>query len=72
MERIEEKLLPIGSVCESTGMRRSYIYDHMAKGNDFPRSVRIGPRSVRWKQSERYPALDLRSPNARRSAPTTR
>ena len=50
MERIE-KLLPIGSVCESTGMRRSYIYDHMQKG-DFPRSVRIGPRSVRWKLSD--------------------
>ena len=50
MERIE-KLLPIGSVCESTGMRRSYIYDHMAKGT-FPRSVRIGPRSVRWKLSD--------------------
>lgn len=39
------------SVEKITGLKRSAIYDAMAKGA-FPRPVKLGPKAVGWRQSD--------------------
>ena len=48
---MEEKLLRLGEVREIVGVAKSTIYAMMAH-NRFPRPLQIGPKSVRWRESE--------------------
>lgn len=45
------QLLRLKQVVEKTGLKRSQIYLYMKTGT-FPRSVKIGPASVAWLESE--------------------
>jgi len=45
------RLLRRRQVEAATGFRRSTIYEHMARGQ-FPRPIRLGPRTVAWLASE--------------------
>ncbi|MEF3102564.1 DNA-binding protein [Enterobacter sp. 10-1] len=45
------QLLRLKKVEEKTGLKRSQIYLYMKNG-DFPRSIKIGPASVAWLESE--------------------
>ncbi|WP_285675117.1 helix-turn-helix transcriptional regulator, partial [Paralimibaculum aggregatum] len=36
---------------ELTGLARSTIYLHIARG-EFPKPVRLGPRAVGWKEAD--------------------
>ncbi|HGY5042199.1 TPA: AlpA family transcriptional regulator [Klebsiella oxytoca] len=44
-------LLRLKQVEEKTGLKRSQIYLYMQNGS-FPRSIKIGPSSVAWLESE--------------------
>ena len=44
-------LVPRSRVEQITGLTRSSIYRHMQIG-DFPRPLKLGPKSVRWVQDE--------------------
>lgn len=44
-------LLRLKQVEEKTGLKRSQIYLYM-KNCSFPRSIKIGPSSVAWLESE--------------------
>lgn len=46
-----ERLLRLRQVQAITGLSRSTIYAWMGSG-DFPRQVRLGARSVAWRESE--------------------
>ncbi|MFE8147228.1 AlpA family transcriptional regulator [Brenneria goodwinii] len=45
------QLLRLKQVEEKTGLKRSQIYLYMKSG-DFPHSIKIGPSSVAWLESE--------------------
>lgn len=45
------RFLRLAQVIEKTGIKRSQIYSYMKMGN-FPKSVKIGPSSVAWLESE--------------------
>jgi len=45
------QLLRLKQVEEKTGLKRSQIYLYMKTGT-FPRSIKIGPSSVAWLESE--------------------
>lgn len=45
------KILRIRQVTEMTGTCKASIYHWMSKGQ-FPRSIRLGPRAVGWRESE--------------------
>ncbi|WP_324726370.1 AlpA family transcriptional regulator [Klebsiella sp. ZJOU C1] len=45
------QLLRLKQVEEKTGLKRSQVYLYMKKGN-FPKSIKIGPASVAWLESE--------------------
>ncbi|EGT0668112.1 AlpA family transcriptional regulator [Citrobacter werkmanii] len=45
------RLLRLNQVLDKTGLKRSQIYTYMRTG-DFPKSVKIGPSSVAWLESE--------------------
>lgn len=45
------KLLRIKQVIDKTGIKRSQIYAYMKLGL-FPASIKIGPSSVAWLESE--------------------
>ena len=45
------QLLRLKQVEEKTGLKRSQIYLYMKDGT-FPRSIKIGPASVAWLESE--------------------
>lgn len=45
------KLLRLKQVLDKTGLKRSQIYLYMKKGM-FPHSIKIGPSSVAWLESE--------------------
>ena len=52
MEYIQKKkLLRLPEVISRTGYKRSNIYQLMNL-DDFPKSVRLGPRAVAWLSSE--------------------
>ncbi len=46
-----DRLLPRGAVEALTGLGRSAIYREMRAGR-FPNPLRVGVKSVRWRQSE--------------------
>lgn len=46
-----DRFIRCSEVVAITGISRSSVYARMAEGN-FPRPVRVGSHSVRWKQSE--------------------
>lgn len=45
------QLLRLKQVQEKTGLKRTQIYLYM-KTDDFPHSIKIGPASVAWLESE--------------------
>ncbi|AOE32131.1 AlpA family transcriptional regulator [Klebsiella pneumoniae] len=45
------QLLRLRQVEQKTGLKRSQIYLYMKEGA-FPRSIKIGPTSVAWLESE--------------------
>lgn len=45
------QLLRLKGVEEKTGLKRSQIYLYMKEGT-FPNSIKIGPASVAWLESE--------------------
>ena len=47
----DERLLTRHEVEQRTGLRRASIYRLMRLGQ-FPEPIRIGPRAVRWPESE--------------------
>ena len=53
------QLLSLKQVEEKTGLKRSQIYLYMKDGT-FPRSVKIGPASVAWLESEIDTWIDLK------------
>ncbi|PHP19823.1 hypothetical protein CG471_09960 [Sphingobium sp. IP1] len=48
---VEDKILRLSAVIDATGCPKSLIYRRIKDGT-FPRSVRIGPRSVGWPASQ--------------------
>lgn len=46
-----DRLIGLKEVRRIAGVGRSYIYEAMSAGT-FPKSVKIGPNSVRWIESE--------------------
>lgn len=45
------KMLRLAEVKATSGLKRSAIYDHIAKGT-FPKPLRVGPRLVAWRADE--------------------
>ncbi|TKV11700.1 AlpA family transcriptional regulator [Citrobacter sp. wls619] len=45
------RLLRLAQVLDKTGLKRSQIYSYM-KEEQFPKSIKIGPSSVAWLESE--------------------
>lgn len=56
------QLLRLKQVEEKTGLKRSQIYLYM-KNDDFPRSIKIGPASVAWLESEIDEWINLKLTN---------
>ncbi|EFU2868009.1 Phage AlpA Prophage CP4-57 regulatory protein (AlpA) [Salmonella enterica subsp. enterica serovar Sanjuan] len=46
-----QRFLRLHQVLDKTGLKRSQIYAYM-RTDDFPKSVKIGPSSVAWLESE--------------------
>ena len=44
----EITLMPIKAVCARVGLSRTAVYDAM-NDDRFPRPVRVGPQTVRWR-----------------------
>ncbi|EAS1759766.1 AlpA family transcriptional regulator [Salmonella enterica] len=47
----QHRLLRLSQVLDKTGLKRSQVYTYMKTG-DFPKSIKIGPSSVAWLESE--------------------
>lgn len=45
------RLLRLPQVLDKTGLKRAQIYTYMKSGS-FPKSIKIGPSSVAWLESE--------------------
>lgn len=45
------RLLRLKQLIEKVGMKKTAIYDRMARG-DFPKPISLGGRSVAWIESE--------------------
>ena len=56
------QLLRLKQVEEKTGLKRSQIYLYM-KDDTFPRSIKIGPASVAWLESEIDEWINLKLAN---------
>lgn len=56
------QLLRLKSVEEKTGLKRSQIYLYMKEGT-FPNSIKIGPASVAWLESEIDEWINLKLAN---------
>ena len=56
------RLLRMKQVEEKTGVKRSQIYLYM-KAGDFPASMKIGPSSVAWLESEINEWIDRKLKN---------
>ena len=56
-----DRLLKRPEVEAITGLSRASIYSKMAKG-DFPRPLRIGPKSVAWRESNVQEWIDCLAP----------
>lgn len=48
---MQSKILRLRQVIQVTGLSRSSIYSFQAQGN-FPKSVKLGSRSIGWFQSD--------------------
>ncbi len=48
---MQEAIKRLSDICEITGLSKTSIYRMMDAGN-FPKSVKLGARSVGWLQSE--------------------
>ena len=48
---VSHRFLRLNQVLDKTGLKRSQVYTCM-KTEDFPKSVKIGPASVAWLESE--------------------
>ena len=59
MELEGQRLIRLPEVLRLTGLGRSTIYRMMAE-NKFPQSVRLGPRSVAWREREVLDWIDSR------------
>lgn len=46
-----ERIMRLPEVIGRTGLRRSTIYHHIAKGT-FPKQISLGPRCIGWLESE--------------------
>lgn len=46
-----ESLLRLPDVCRRTGLPRSTLYDHIARGN-FPRPIHLTERTRAWPESD--------------------
>ena len=46
-----DRLVTIDEVCRTTAMPKSSVYNRMQRGL-FPKPLKVGPRSVRWLESE--------------------
>lgn len=44
-------LIPLKEVERTVGLKKSYIYDHISKG-EFPKPRKIGGKSSRWVRGE--------------------
>ncbi|WP_371231493.1 helix-turn-helix transcriptional regulator [Pseudomonas sp. QE6] len=53
MPGIEEidRLMRLDEVLHNTGLGRNTVYRRMREGT-FPKQVRLGPKSVAWRQSD--------------------
>ena len=58
------QLLRLKQVQEKTGLKRTQIYLYM-KTDDFPHSIKIGPASVAWLESEIDGWISLKMNNRR-------
>lgn len=58
------QLLRLKQVQEKTGLKRTQIYLYM-KTDDFPHSIKIGPASVAWLESEIDDWINLKMNNRR-------
>jgi len=56
------QLLRLKNVVEKTGLKRSQIYLYMKDGT-FPTSIKIGPASVAWLESEIDTWINLKLAN---------
>lgn len=45
------RMLGIAATCAKIGVSRTFVYDHMRRGN-FPQSIKLSPRRVVWRESE--------------------
>jgi prophage regulatory protein len=50
-KNVKEKILRIREVCHKTGLAKSTLYAHVARG-DFPAPLKIGPRAAGWRSDE--------------------
>jgi prophage regulatory protein len=46
------KILRLPQVQQATGLSRSTIYKRISEGDDFPKPVKLGTKSVGWVEDE--------------------
>lgn len=46
-----DRLMRLSEVLHTTGLGRNTVYRRMREGT-FPKQVKLGPKSVAWRQSE--------------------
>lgn len=51
MKNLQNKLLRLPQVIQSTGLSKSTIYSRIAEGT-FPKQIPLGPRVVVWVESD--------------------
>ena len=51
MKNLQNKLLRLPQVIQSTGLSKSTIYSRIAEGT-FPKQIPLGPRLVVWVESD--------------------
>lgn len=51
MSRLDQKLLRLPQVKQTTGLSKSTIYARIAEGT-FPKQIPLGPRLVVWVESD--------------------
>jgi prophage regulatory protein len=51
MSRLQQKLLRLPEVKQTTGLSKSTIYARIAEGT-FPKQIPLGPRLVVWMESD--------------------
>jgi len=64
-------LLRSHQVAEMIGMKRSWIYDAMKRG-EFPNQIRIGKRAVGWRRDDVLAWIDAREAAAQEEAERAR